>query len=129
MKKPVDKINFFKSEVARFQKEFNLLDWDIIIKEDPDKNGKNEASVDWYPTTAENGGGRSATIFYDKTWIENVVNFRDISSTVLHEILEIRLSRLRDFSRNNTIYISPREVDDEVHSIIRVFENKWYPKI
>jgi len=51
----------------------------------------------------------------------------DLRRTAFHEVLEILFSRIR--SINNARYVSDDEMEEEIHNIIRILENKLFPLI
>lgn len=121
----IEKIKYFESEVKRFYDFFGLHFWDLSIKQY--ETDKYEASC-WTNPFYEQGVGCGfrATITYGKKWIESDITKDDISKTCFHEILELLLTRMRDFANQKEIYVSSREVDDEIHRIINTLENKIY---
>ena len=118
------KVKFFITEIRRIQKDLSLLTWDIGIDES-ELLDSDCAETQWFNSLNNDGSNRVAIILYNKTWIEKDVSYEDITKVAFHELLEIMLSKLRNFSENNELYISKREVDEEIHSIIRTLENLY----
>ena len=115
------KIKFFKKEVNRFLEFHGLIDYDVYF----DKEGEieNKASC-----TAQNPN-RIATFRYEEGWLKEENDLSEISRTCYHEVLELLLSNLRELASDREIVVNKREVDNEVHKIIRILENKYYDKI
>jgi len=120
------KINFFKNETRRFMDFFGLHNWDITfaIEEDSD----NEASC-WSSSIEDLNSNRTITIAYEVEWLKQENNLKVISKTAFHEVMEIMLMKLRLFAENKTLLVTEREIDDEVHNIIRIFENRIFDKL
>jgi len=96
----------------KWQNELGLLNWEIYIEES--SSNENRA---WIGTNTE---GRIATIFYDKDWYKKASS-KEIDRVVLHEMCEILFSNIRmDMCR----FYSESYVQERVHEIIRVLENK-----
>ena len=82
----------------------------------------------WYPLNHEAYGSQIINVSYNAEWLNNKeTSSEEITRVVFHEVMEIVLSRLRALSLNNDVNISFREVDSEVHRVIRTFENKVLP--
>lgn len=88
-----------------------------------------KASNYYHSMADTDGSPRVFTICYSEDWIREVTNLKEIRSIAFHEVFETMFYRLRDFSLNTTEVVLPREVDDQIHSIVRTFENKILPLI
>ena len=102
-------------EYARkWQNELGLLNWEISIKE----SSSNEDRA-WVGSNTE---GRIATIFYDKDWYKHAT-MKEIDRVMFHEMCEILFSNIRmDMCR----FYSESHVQERVHEIIRIVENKVF---
>lgn len=122
-------IKMFKKYVRYYIDIFNLHNWEVVISEGESDTSSASClwwSIDDYP----NGCGQIASIYYDKNWIKNKKLKRsEISRTAFHEVIELLLSKLRDYSENTEKVISSYEIDNEIHNIIRIMENKILPLI
>lgn len=120
------KIKFFKQEVKRYIDLFGLYDWELYFDKEKSPDCRASCIVDSNP---QGEASRIVTICYDEDWLKEENDLKQISKTAYHEVNELLLSKLREFSTNREIYVSHREVDDEVHRIIRIFENRIFDKI
>ncbi len=114
-------IMFFKKEVNRFLEFHGLVDYEIYFEKEEDITNRASCSVQ--------SPNRIATFRYEENWLKETNDLNDISKTCYHEVLELLFSKLRDFAVNREITVTQREVDDEVHKIIRILENKYFEKI
>jgi len=117
MKKQFDNIKFFEDEVYRFIDMFGLNDWEVYVDETEDNDIKGELVFD------ELDSNRTVMIFYSSSWLKDEKNKDEISKTAFHEVMELLLVKLRGYSNNKEFLISYREIDEEVHRIIRTLEN------
>jgi len=120
----------FRKSVKKYSKFFNLQNWEIGVTENPDKSSRLLAQCcTWTIESFPDGNGKVCTIYYSRDWIKKKLHKKEIRQTAFHEVCELLLSTLRDYSSQHKYFISPREVDNEVHSIIRILENKIFPII
>lgn len=125
-KTKTDPYKFFNSEIKRFVNYFGLHEWEIEISDDAGDNDR--AMTSWYPLNHESYGSQIINISYNKEWLSDKTTAKEeITRVVFHEIMEVMLSRLRSLCLNTEIKISDREVDSEIHRVIRTFENKVLP--
>ena len=106
-------LNRFKLYARKWQSWLNLHDWSIGLTIGEVDDEENAAETAW------NANNRVALITID----QDITEWTDrlIERLVLHEMLEIRLSGLRDQAAK---YDNWDLADKEVHTIIRVFENR-----
>jgi len=91
--------------------------------------GGNRAQCEWHGIN-HRGDPRQITISYSTKWLgSDDTTKKEIRTAAYHEVMEALLCKLRDFSSNTELAISPREVDGEVHKIIRIFENRILPHL
>lgn len=123
------KEKYFKDEINKYINLFGLLDYAIEIE--VEKDVKIKACTYWHGRKDnETETGRIITFCYGDDWIRlKETDKKEISMTAFHEVLELMFSTLRDLAEMQGQYVSKREVDDEVHSIIRRMENVIFPKI
>jgi hypothetical protein len=121
--KLADKIKFFKKEVLHYLEFFNLLDWELIFESSEDEDCRGSCEI------MGELDDRMARIAYNETWLEETSCLKEISQVAFHEVLELKFSRLRFFAVNRVLNISEWMIDEEVHSFIRLFENKVFNKI
>jgi hypothetical protein len=124
-KKKISNTEYFRRAVRKYQRQYNMLDWSLSVTGGAPNSDK--ANCSWNDIVSEYGGGRVAEIRYNAGWLKSA-NRRELSRVALHEVLELRLSKLREFAHDRNTAISEREIDDEVHAIIRVFENLNFPE-
>jgi hypothetical protein len=118
-------INLFKKYVNKYINFFGMFDWEINFAICHEKNA--DASCAYYRLDeAGEGCGQTVTFRYSLDWIDSNVEEDEIERTAFHEVLELLLSKLRDFSSYKDVHISDREVDNEIHRVIRIFENKVF---
>ncbi len=116
-----ENVKLFKIWVYKYINFFDLSDWEITIEELIEKYIR--ATVLW----DEMASNRIANFYYEKEWIENNKLTKDeIQRVAFHEVLELLLANLRVFSVEHKEKISSREVDTEIHRIIRKLENKVF---
>lgn len=74
--------------------------------------------------------GRQFSIAYSKHWIGSKdTNREDLVRTAWHEVFECYFYRLRDYSLNTSYVVPKRDVDAEIHRVVRMFENRILPLI
>ena len=114
------RVRFFEKEVFRFLKMFNLMNYDVSV----DAQIKESALASCYADSTNN----KVNICYSQDWLwNNNTTNKEITKTAFHEVMELFLIRLRDFSENVSMPRTPDCVDREVHNIIRVLENIVLP--
>lgn len=127
-----EKIDYFKKEVFRFIDFFGLIDWEVYVFEQ-DKREDSLASCRWHGISPElngEGNGKNASICFGIKWIKDPQTTKlELSKSAFHEVTELLLANLSDYSNNNSIIISQREIENEIHSIIRRLENRVFPLI
>ena len=121
------KIKYFVSECQRFIDFFGLYEWQIYFDQHEDDTARAMCSTIGI-TDNESGNGLTTCLSYSMAWIIEAKK-DEISICAFHEVMELMLSQLRDFAVNSEFIITQREIDDEVHRVIRRFENKIYPLI
>jgi hypothetical protein len=112
-----DKIKLFTDYVYEYQKILGLLDWEIYVFETKRENTMFRAEWDFR--------GRKATIFYHLGWVTKLSD-KDIKRGVIHELLEISLSRIRDHLQP---YYSERTVNELIHQQIIIILNLYLGNI
>lgn len=119
--KKVDKKQFqklvkhFENSVKKYQKMFNLLNYRISIFEQIKPGVRASCYHD--------NEGRVASICYSLEWLHENPSLNDIEETAFHEVIELLLSKLRDYSIDLNIQRTTEDVNQEVHNIIRILEN------
>jgi hypothetical protein len=123
---PEQKIKYFISECKRFVDFFGLHDWQIYYEpHDEDEGARAMCTTD---AMTNLGGGMIARLSWSVEWIKDKgTDKRELSVCAFHEVLELMLSLIRDYATNKNINVSQREVDNEIHRLIRRFENKVFP--
>jgi len=123
------RIKVFTDAVIFYQNLFNLMNWEICIE----RHDEDDARASAYFGTWEDGqfnSGRIANVCYSMDWISSKdLTDYEIKQTAFHEVIEVLLANLRIYSENNKYVISETTIDEEIHSIIRTFENKIFPLI
>ena len=115
------KIKFFENEVRGYIKLHNSLDFLVDFVE--------SESEDIIAACSEYTTNRRISIFYISELINGLKNEKEVSKIAYHEALELVFLRLRYLAENRDIIVTKQEVDDEVHRIIRIFENIYFDKI
>lgn len=124
------KIKYFVSECDRFIDFFGLHEWQVFYDAHGHEIGARAMCTTSGIIDNASGDGMQAALSYDIGWLSDKrIDKREISICAFHEVLELMLCKLRDYAYNQTMIIHEREIDDEVHRIIRRFENKIYPLI
>lgn len=124
MKTTSKHFEIFKSECEKWIEIMGLLGHRFYFMHNDDNND----ALAWcvYPDNHED---RAFTLGLTKTLRKDRINdfsLLDIKRSAFHEVMEAFLYRIRNLSMCR--FISPEEVDDEVHNIIRTLENVLYPK-
>lgn len=121
------KIKYFISECKRFIDFFGLHDWQIYYEPHDDEGARAMCTTDMM---TGDGCGMIARISWSPDWIKDKETDKyELSVCAFHEVIELMFSFIRDYAMNRNIYISHREVDNEIHRIIRRFENKVFPLV
>lgn len=128
-KKTEKRIKRFRKSVKKYIDFFGLYEYRLHLM--PQAKASARASCYWHNIEeAPDGSGMTITICYSESWINNPnLDNKDIDQTAFHEVLELLLHKLRDYAQQHRVFISDREIDDEIHRIIRRFENKILPLI
>lgn len=124
MKTTTKHFELFKSECEKWIERFGLLGHRFYFAHNDDKND----ALAWcvYPDRHED---RAFTLGLTKTLDKDRFDGfepMDINRSAFHEVMEAFLYRLRNLAMCR--FITPEEVEDEVHNIIRTLENVLYPK-
>jgi len=110
-------VQLFKDAVYFFQKELNLLNWEVSIFE----QNKQETRGSCYFTQCF----KQASIFYTKDWlIDENTNKDEILIVAFHECCELLFSEIRECL---SAYYNKEIVDGLIHSQIRLLENILFP--
>lgn len=124
-----DNISIFKNAVEDAINFFGLYDYEFVVE----KQEKKIARASYYYHNLDDEPDSDARIFticYSECWIEDKTTTKDdIIKTAWHEVFESMFYRLLDYSLNTQYIVQPREVDSEIHKIVRIFENKILPLI
>ena len=123
------RVEIFINEFNRLIEYFGIYDWGIYFEEDKTtKKYRAYIQIEYLNSNIESNG-QIVEVCYAKFWIENEeVKEEEIKEVAFHEVLELILNRLRNYGSNTSLVISEREIDSEVHRIIRIFENRIYKK-
>ena len=107
-----DQLKRLKLYARKWQSYLNLRDWSVIVSVGSVDDDDNAAETTW---DAQN---RVALINVD----ENISEFteKQMDQLMLHEMLEIRLSGLRDMA---AAYDRWDQADKEAHIVIRALES------
>lgn len=126
----MNKIQLFKNSVKKYIDYFGLWEYEYYILK-KEKDSDNRASVNtWSLKERPQGSGFIATFYYNKHWLSDKETCKEeIDKVAFHEIIELLFIKLREWSQNNKFYISEYQIDEEIHRIIRRFENKVWEKI
>ena len=115
-------IDLFNRYIKIYMNKFEMSSWSYSIGSQEDINAR--ATV-YFDT-----GAMLATFCYSENWIEDKkTTEKEIKQTCFHEVFELILAGLRTFSEDRETYISEREINIEVHRIIRKMENIVFPII
>ena len=70
-------------------------------------------------------GGRVCAIRLNTKFPEQDYSVINLKKTAFHEVCEMLFSRI--VTINNARYVGSDEIGEEVHNLIRIFENKLFP--
>ena len=121
---------YFKKRMNHWIVFLGFHDAQVIIELSNDNPG-NRATTHWHGlNNMPLDSPRQFTVRVNRQWLksESATKF-EIDRTAFHEVLEMLLARLRDFSNNTYEVVNPREVDGEIHRFIRIMENRVLPKL
>jgi hypothetical protein len=104
---------FFKREINHWLQYFGLIDFDVRILHLKERDFL-------LGGLSYNVMNRTANITLNTSWIETKPDKYELAKTAFHEVVELLLSQLRNYSES---YISEDEVNREIHKIIVIFEN------
>ena len=122
-------IKYFKECVDEFIDYLGLHSYQYVIE--PQNKSSARASCYYHSLYHHpEESSRIYTICYTTTWLSDPdTTKKDIRASAYHEVMESLFSNLREYSTNTTHIVTEREVDNEVHEIIRLLENKMLPLI
>jgi len=113
----LEHFKYFKNRCKHWMYAFGMLDWEWTC------GHKDIESGDAFSWVYYNVDGRTAMFYLAKTWEEGcVLNKAVIDRCALHEVLEVMLSDISTMVKRR--FIQEKELDIEVHRLIRRFENK-----
>lgn len=122
----MNKAQHFKERVEYWFEYFGMFDFELHVKK---SNSDDNLATTYHHFLQKKPfyDGRIFTITYSDKWIKDKnTKKEDIDKTAFHECLEALTYRLRDFSLNQDYVVSPREVDSEIHRLIRTLENRVF---
>lgn len=119
-----EKIKYFTAQVYKYQKMFNLLDFEFSV-DDGSKITSRGTMIYRHPFEVD-GDQQQITIGYNLQWIKNATK-EEINRVVFHEIMESLLWKINSFAEDREHNILQREIDTERHRIIRILENVVLP--
>ena len=105
----------FNDRMKYWQRQFNLMDYELApvthaeIEDEPAQTIVSD--VIWHHCN------RWARVRINKEWKDTK---REINRVAFHEMLELRLGKLRDMAGAKYSF---DEVDEQIHIVIRVLEN------
>lgn len=107
----------FQAEAKRWIKIFGLVDWEITF-EFSDTFPDNRATC-----ATSDVGARSAYLILTQTW-DYKPKHAELRRCAFHEVCELLFVQLRAAVRVRGV--DEDLVDQEVHRMIRIFENVWW---
>jgi hypothetical protein len=118
----IQKVKYFEDRVKFWFKYFGMVDYEVSVNKKVNDNAI--ATCYWHNLQDKPfEDGRIFNIVYSNEWILSDIGKDEIDMVAFHETLEAMLYRLRDFAFNQEYVVSAREIDSEIHKIIRTFEN------
>ena len=111
----------FCTEVDRWINLYGLRGWEITVTHEELDEGWAAKCVFWMQD-------RAAEVTLAKTWDSDKfeINDSEIRKAAFHEMTELLMSRLQIIAESR--YILQREIEEEVHNVIKVLENVLFPK-
>lgn len=123
------RIKLLIEECNRIISYFGLYEWRVYFQYDEQIKEYTAYCEVYTPKSNAESDHQLAGIFYSTDWImDEDTKDEDILATAFHEIMELLLMKLRRFAENTSLVISEREIDTEIHRIIRIFENRIYKR-
>ena len=111
----------FCNEVDKFIFIFGLRGWEIACKHESLEDGWAAKCHYWLTD-------RCADITLATEWDDEKFERCDteIRKAAFHECCELLLARIQIIAENR--FVQPREIEEEIHHIIKVLENVLFPK-
>jgi hypothetical protein len=122
------KIKFFKDASNWFISYFGLYDWEVNFRKDENPNNRASCTTNRISNN-EVSTARMSTLSYEENWLKQEDNLKEIAKACFHEVMELNFSKLKNFAYLKDTHISEREIDDEIHRIIKLFENRVFDKL
>jgi hypothetical protein len=117
----------YSNEAIEF---LGLHSFSFTFELNEDSNSFFKARTNWHNIFNEDtGGARTFYIEVCADWLETEDDETGLRATAWHEVLEAFLHRLTDMAGNHEYYVRPSDVANEIHNVIRLFENKVLPLI
>ncbi len=105
----------FKKSIYKWLDYFGLKKWDVsLFYEEYDM--ESNANIVW------NYSNKIVSFYLNP----NLDKDEDIDKLAFHEVVELLLAKLRNYSLNTKYVISDEEVDASIHTVIRTLENTLY---
>lgn len=111
MKTTKKQFELFKKYCLQYQRELNLLDWDLAYEHSKIKSGA-------YAQAGRSLEDMNGTITFTTDWDDEVdkLNPQNIKETAKHEMLHLLLGQLSLLAQSR--YITYREIEIAEHSVI-----------
>lgn len=121
MKTTFDQFKIFKVECEKWIGRFGLLGWRFYFQH---KNQEDDciAYINW-PKDSED---RVFTIGLTLDIPERVFSLIDIKKAAFHEVMEALLYKIQNLAQDR--YVKPSEIREEIHNLVRIFENVVWEK-
>lgn len=114
-----EKSKLFEDYIKKYMDYFGMVDYQINFDSVDDTGCR--AKCQWHYMS----GSQMFTFCWSTNWLKDKkTDEKDIKRTAFHEVLEAMFSKLRDYSENIDKVVTEREIDCEIHRVIRTMENK-----
>ena len=116
MKTTEKDFELFKKECQKWVDYFGLHGWDIFYK--------HKQKEDCFGCIDYDTAKRNAVIYLSIEWEDEYYSPEKIRETAFHEICELLFARIKIINLNR--FVGDDEMDEEIHNIIRILENKVF---
>jgi len=107
----------FKQECQKWIEFFGLFGWDVFYYHENLKNRM-------FANCTYTGFNRIASIRLNKEFLKEHYSVYQLKQTAFHEICELLFARIHII--NDSRFCGNDEMEEEIHNIIRILENKLF---
>lgn len=113
----------FKQECLKWINIFGMSDWEVYFCHKKVAADQKKEGILAYCSL--DNVSRYATFYLHKDWEDDIVTDKEIKKTAFHEVMELLLGQINCLASER--FVTEKQIEEAVHSIIRTFENVVYP--